>query len=87
MDELEHVFTLLRPKYYISLNGCRTKFNIFYFILYLFYVIDDSLFYFMMLIESGILLKNEISCITVSFRQFTKTLDHVFFTYLVQTNI
>ena len=46
---------------YIS-DGCCTEFNIYYFILYLFQVINDSIFNLTMLIENGILLKNHISC-------------------------
>ena len=34
----------------------------YYFILYLFQVIDDSIFNLMMIIESGILLKSHVSC-------------------------
>ena len=47
--------------FYIS-DGCCTEFNIYYFILYLFQVVNDSIFILMMLVESGILLKNHVSC-------------------------
>ena len=43
---------------YIS-DGCCTQFNIY---LYLSYVINDSIFKIIMLIERGILLKNHVSC-------------------------
>ena len=46
---------------YIS-NGCCTQFIIYYFILHLFYIINDTIFNLMMLIQSGILLKNHASC-------------------------
>ena len=39
---------------YIS-DGCCTELNIYYFILYVFLVINDSIFKVMMLIERGIL--------------------------------
>ena len=42
-------------------DRCCTKFNIYCFILYIFSVINDSIFKLMMLIESGILLKNHVS--------------------------
>ena len=45
---------------YIS-NGCYTEFNIYYFILYLFWVINDSVFN-LMFIENEIFLKNHVSC-------------------------
>ena len=46
---------------YIS-DACCTEFNIYYFILYLFSVINDSIFNLMMLIQSVVLLKNHVSC-------------------------
>ena len=44
---------------YIS-YGCCTEFNTSYFILYLFFVINDYILNLMMLIQSGILLKNNV---------------------------
>ena len=41
-------------------DGCCTEFNICYFILHLFQVINNSIFNLIMLIESGILLKNHV---------------------------
>ena len=46
---------------YIS-GGCCTEFNIYYFKSYLFLVTSDSIFNSMVVIESGILLKNNVSC-------------------------
>ena len=46
---------------YIS-DGCCTEFNIYYFKSYLFLVTSDSIFNSMVVIESGILLKNDVSC-------------------------
>ena len=42
---------------YLS-DGYCTKFNIYYFMLYLFQVTNDAIFNLMMFIKSGILLKN-----------------------------
>ena len=55
----EHLWRLLLL---FTTRWCYTKFNIYYFVLYLFLVINDSIFEIMMLIESGILLKNHVSC-------------------------
>ena len=46
---------------YIS-DGFYTEFYIYYFILYLFEVVNNSIFSLIMLIESGILLENHVSC-------------------------
>ena len=46
---------------YISDGGC-TEFNIYYFILYLFYVINASFFKLIMFIESNIQNKNDVNC-------------------------
>ena len=46
---------------YIS-QGCCTELEIYYFILYLFLAIGCFAFKLMMLVKSGIFLKNHISC-------------------------
>ena len=46
---------------YIS-DGCCTEFYIYDFKLYIFWVINDSIFNLMMLVESDILLINRVSC-------------------------
>ena len=64
-------------------DGWCTNFNIYYFILYLFLVINDSIFNLMMLIESRALLKTMLVVI------YTKILHHSFipfFTYLAEAN-
>ena len=46
---------------YIS-DECCTELNIYYFNIISILIINDSIFNLMMLIESGILLKNHVSC-------------------------
>ena len=70
---------LCLARYYIS-NGHCTEFNIYYFILYLFSAINDSIFKLTMLIVSDILLKSHVIC------SLYKILHHSF-TYLGQTKI
>ena len=85
-------FKSLRLRYYISFDGCCTEFIIYYFILYLFQVINDSISNLMMLIENDILLKNHDMLVVIhakilhrSFiRQFAKTLNQ--FLYLSSAN-
>ena len=43
-------------------DGCCTEFNLYCFMLYLFWVINDSIFSLIMLVENGILFKNHVSC-------------------------
>ena len=77
---------------YIS-DECCTEFYIYYFILYLFEVIDESFFNLTMLTVRGIFLKNHVSCslcqnITSLLNSNNlRKLSTSFFTYLVQTKI
>ena len=66
-------------KVLIISHGCCIEFKIYYFILYLFQVINDSILKIMMLIfhdayESGILLKNHV------------TLNHLFYLFIGSEN-
>ena len=50
-------------------DGCWTECNIYYFLLYLFEAINDSIFKLMILIESNILLKNHVIIYTSATRK------------------
>ena len=67
---------------YISPDGCCTRFDIYYFKLYLLSNIIDSIFKLMMTIVSSIVLKNFVSCnftlkYYITIWQFTKTLSQL----------
>ena len=85
-------FISLTMVLYIS-DECCTEVYIYYFILYLFEVIDESFFNLTMLTERGIFLKNYVSCslcqnITSLLNSNNlRKLSTSCFTYLVQTKI
>ena len=85
---------ILITKLYVSQDGCCTRFDIYYFTLYLFKVVNYSFFKLMIHIESSILLKNHVSCnfilkyyIKISVRQFMKNLNQFFQLSRVSENL
>ena len=60
--DLSKINQINASKVYISPDGCCTRFDVYYFTLYLFQAINDSIFKLMMPIESSILLKYHVSC-------------------------